>query len=64
MSNAELITCPTWHRPLFRVVPEGIEVKCKFCGGTLHTYSRTEIEATWAQLESQTNQRLQLLAAK
>jgi len=42
-----LTLCPTWHRPLFRITPEGIEIKCKFCGGVIHKISREEIEQQW-----------------
>jgi len=47
-NRTQLILCPIWHRPIFRIVPTGIEVKCKFCGGIVHTISREEIERQWA----------------
>ncbi len=46
-----LVTCPTWHRPLLRVVKDGIEVKCKYCKGLLHSISREEIERVWLEQE-------------
>lgn len=46
-----LILCPTWHRPIFRIVPTGIEIKCKFCGGIVHKISRQEIEQYWTSVD-------------
>lgn len=63
-STTELVQCPVRHRPVFRIVLEGIEVKCKFCGGDLHIYSQEEIEARWALLKSQANDTKQSFVAK
>lgn len=53
MSEDKLVTCPTWHRPLLRIVASGIEVKCKFCGGLIHVIPREEIERVWKSEQEQ-----------
>ncbi len=45
----QYFTCPTWHRPLFAVVPDGIEIKCKACGDK-HFIGRSHLENAWDDL--------------
>lgn len=46
------IVCSTWKSKLLQVVTDGIEVKCKSCRG-IHKISRSQLEAEWAKLDSQ-----------
>lgn len=45
----QYFTCPRWHRPLFAVVPDGIEIKCKACGEK-HFIGRSHLERAWDDL--------------
>ena len=47
------IECTTWHSPLFFVVPDGIEVRCRSCRGFVHHFKRTELERIWAEFAVQ-----------
>ena len=42
--------CPKWRSPLFRVVHDGIEIKCKSCRGGVHHITRESLEQAWAEL--------------
>ena len=46
----QFFTCPTWHRPLLAVVPDGIEIRCRSCQQT-HFIGRSHIEQAWSDLE-------------
>lgn len=47
------LTCPTWHRPLIQIVPDGIEVKCRSCRDTIHHIKRERLEQAWKELEQE-----------
>ena len=42
-------TCPHWHRPLFAITPDGIEIKCKWCREK-HHISRASLEQAWCDI--------------
>jgi hypothetical protein len=44
------IRCPIWQSPLFVIVPEGIEVRCKSCRKAIHVIRRERIEAAWQEM--------------
>jgi hypothetical protein len=43
-------TCPTWHRPLLSIVPNGIEIRCRSCK-QVHFIARSHLENAWNDLE-------------
>lgn len=45
------IICSIWRNTLFRIVPDGLEVRCKSCRGAIHHISRARIEQTWSELK-------------
>lgn len=44
------IPCPVRQFPLFNVVPDGIEIKCRSCRGEIHHISRSFLEKIWEML--------------
>lgn len=45
------IPCPVRRWPLFDVVPDGIEIRCRSCrDGVVHHISRLLLEQIWADL--------------
>lgn len=46
----QYFTCPTWHRPLFSIVPNGVEVRCRSCK-EVHFIARSHLEQAWNDLE-------------
>lgn len=51
-SNEIPVVCDIWKSTLFRVVPDGIAVKCKSCRGEIHHISKARLEALWRELAS------------
>ena len=47
----QYFTCPTWHRPLLSIVPEGIEIRCRSCK-QVHFIARSHLEKAWNDIES------------
>ena len=46
-----LIPCPVRRAPLFAVVPDGIEIRCRSCrGDTIHRVSRAILEQIWSAM--------------
>ena len=43
------IECTIWHSPLFHVVPDGLEIRCKSCRGLVHHVKRAELERIWEE---------------
>jgi hypothetical protein len=46
---SQYFTCPTHSRPLLAIVPDGIEIKCRFCKQT-HFIGRSFLEQAWNDL--------------
>lgn len=53
-----MITCNVWQRPLLRITPDGIEVKCKFCNGAIHSISKEDLERYWEEARLTTSERV------
>ena len=45
------VFCSTWKSTLLRIVPDGVEVRCKSCRGAIHHISRERLEREWAALQ-------------
>ncbi len=48
------VECPVWHRPLFRIVPGGLEIHCRSCN-TIHAISQSKLEKVWSEFASHSN---------
>ena len=46
----QYFTCPTWHRPLLSIVPDGVEIRCRSCK-QVHFIARSHLEQAWNDLE-------------
>ena len=42
-------TCPVFHHPLLYIVPEGVEIKCKWCREK-HFIGRSHFEQAWRDI--------------
>ncbi len=48
----QYILCPVLHRPLFAIVPDGIEIKCSYCRrGVVHLVRREHLEQAWNDID-------------
>jgi hypothetical protein len=56
------VECPIWHSPLFFVVPDGLEVRCKSCRGVLHHFSREKLEKKWSEINQSQGQSIPIAA--
>lgn len=50
------VLCPIWHSQLFRFVPNGIEIRCKSCRGSVQFVSREDANRYWDELERRAKQ--------
>ena len=46
---SQFFTCPRFHHPLLYVVPDGIEIKCKWCKEK-HFIGRSHFEQAWQDI--------------
>ncbi len=42
--------CSVYNHPLFRVVGDGLDIRCRHCKG-IHHYSRRKLERMWDELK-------------
>lgn len=60
----QYILCPVLHRPLFAIVPDGIEIKCHYCRrGEKHLIRREHLEQAWHDISTLDTRPLQAIRA-
>ena len=59
---SQFFTCPRFHHPLFAIVPDGIEIRCKHCKQT-HFIGRSHLEQAWNDLSKIDTKPLQAVHA-
>jgi hypothetical protein len=61
---SKYFTCPTSNRPLFAIVPDGIEIKCHICRHQVrHFIGRSHLEQAWDDLSKLDTKPLQAVTA-
>ncbi len=59
---SQYFTCPNRFHQLFAIVPDGIEIKCKWCKEK-HFIGRSHLEQAWNDLSKLDTKPLQAIRA-